>query len=246
MRLTVLGAAGSYPTAIEPGAGFLVETDTARIVLDLGPGTFRELAARLPIHAVDAIVISHGHADHCADLLAWYHAARYGVTPRAAVPLFAPDDVVERVGAFLRKDPEEVGLVFDHRPVEPGSRGSVAGVDLRFGAVDHPVPAVATRLEADGRSVLYTGDTAPTPAVVELGAGVDLFVCEATALTDPMPGLHCDVESAASMALEAGAGALLLTHLLEDVDHGEAIAIASATFDGLVSIARSGLSLSIG
>lgn len=246
MRLTVLGAAGSYPTAAEPGAGFLVETAGARLVLDFGPGTFAELAARLPIHAIDALVVSHGHADHAADLLAWYHAARYGVMPRAAIPLFAPDDVVERVGAFLRKDAEELGLVFDHHPVVPGTTGSVAGVELRFGSVAHPVPAVATRLEAGGRSLLYSGDTGPCAAVVELGAGVDLFVCEATTLTDPVAGLHCDVESAAAMAAEAGAGSLLLTHLREDVDHAEAVAIASATFGGLVSVARSGLSLSIG
>lgn len=246
MDVTVLGAAGSYPTAAQPASGFLVVAGGARVVLDLGPGTFRELVARVPIHAVDAIVISHGHADHAADLLAWYHAARYGATPRAAVPLLAPDGVVERVGAFLGHTSDELALVFDHRRVEPGSTDVVAGVDLAFGSVAHSVPSVAVRVTVDGRSLVYSGDTGMHPPLARFAHGTDLFVCEATTLDEPVPGQHCDAADAGAMAADADVGALLLTHLREDVDPEAAIARARTRYDGPVAVARSGLTHPIG
>lgn len=245
MKLTVLGAAGSYPTAVEPGSGFLLEADGARIVLDLGPGTLPRLLDEVPIHAVDAVVVTHGHADHSADLLAWYHLARHGIPPRSSVPLLAPTDVVDRVGAFLKKGAEELGMVFDHRPAGPGSTETVAGVSLTFGAVVHPVPAIAVRVDAAGKSMVYTGDTAPSADVVELAGGCDLLVCEATLVDETVPGIHCSAEDAGAMARDAGVGALLLTHLRPDQDSDAAIEAANREFEGPVGVAKAGLTRSI-
>lgn len=245
MRLTVLGAAGSYPTSTEPGSGFLVEADGVRVVLDLGPGTFPRLADEIPIHAVDAIVVTHGHADHAADLLAWYHASRHGIPPRASVPLFAPGEVIERVRGFLKKGPEELAMVFDHREVDPGDEASVAGVALSFGAVVHTVPAVSVRVDSSGKSLVYTGDTAPSADVVDLSRGSDLLVCEATLVDETVPGIHCSAEDAGAMAKDAEVGALLLTHLRPDQDREEAIAAAGREFGGPIAVAEAGLTRSI-
>lgn len=246
MHLTVLGAAGTHPSASEPCSGYLLEAGGRQIVLDLGPGTFGRLLGLLPIHAVDAIVVSHGHPDHCADLLAWYHTARYAAAPRASVPLLTPPEVVDRLAGFLLDPKDNLHLAFDHQPVRAGSHASVGEVEISFGSVVHPVPAVATRIEYGGRSVVYTGDTAPSGALSAFAQGCDLFICDATTLSDPIEGVHCDVAEAAAMAAEAGVGSLLLTHVRPGEDLERMVAVARSIYDGPVDVARSGLTLTIG
>jgi ribonuclease BN (tRNA processing enzyme) len=241
-ELVVLGSAGSYPTRGNPGSGYVVTLGGATIVLDLGPGSFGALVDLVPIHAVDAVVVTHRHADHAADLLAWYHAARHGLAPRSAVPLFAPPDVLERVGAFLGKDAGELAVVFDQRAVDRGA--SVLGARLEFAVASHSVPAVSVRVEARGSVVVYSGDTAPNDRLAGLAVGADLLLCEATALRGPVPG-HCGADEAGTIARDGEVGHLVLTHLREDVDAAEAIAAASEAFDGPVAVAEPGLRLPI-
>lgn len=240
--LVVLGSAGSYQTVGSPGSGYVVRVAGTTIVLDLGPGTFGALLGTVPIHAVDAVVVTHGHADHASDLLAWFHAARHGIVPRSAVPLFAPKDVLERVGGFLRKGPAELAVVFESRAV--GESASVVGVRLSFVAADHGVPAVSVRVEGGGTSVVYSGDTAPNDRLVSLASDADLFLCEASVVQGPVAG-HCGADEAGAMADRAGARRLVLTHLREDVDADEAVAAAGEAFDGPVEVAEAGRTLSI-
>ena len=241
-ELVVLGSSGSAPSTAGPASGYLVRIGGATVVLDLGPGTFGRLLAEVPIHGVDAVVVSHGHADHAADLVAWYHAARYGLTPRAAVPLLAPVDVLDRVGSFLRKGPDEVGLVFDRRPVDVP--GSVVGAAVSFAEARHGVPAISVRLESEGRSLVYSGDTAPNPGLLDLAGGADVLLCEATAAVGPVDG-HMGADEAGELARRAGVGRLVLTHLREGVEPAGAVAAAGSAFDGPVSLAEPGLRLPI-
>ncbi len=177
-------------------------------------------------------------------MLAWYHTARHSRTPRAAVPLYAPDGVVERLAGFF--SPEGLALVFDHRPAAPGEAVRVGSVTVRFGSVVHPVPAVAVRLEGGGGSLVYSGDTAFSDDLIELARGCDVFVCEATTARDAVEGVHCDAVDAATMAAEAGVGRLVLTHLLPGEDPDELLRLAGGVFDGPVDVARSGRRWSVG
>src|SRR4051812_38837947 len=94
-RLTVLGSCGAHPEAGSACSGFLLAYDDLRIVLDLGFATFPRLLAANGSGAVDAVVITHSHSDHCVDLNALFRERAFADGPR--IPLYCPPDVVARV-----------------------------------------------------------------------------------------------------------------------------------------------------
>lgn len=240
MRLRVLGSSGTYPSAGAPASGFLLEHGESSIIMDLGPGAFTAFSGIGAIDQVDALMISHGHLDHCSDLLAWYHAGRYGVVRRPPITAFAPDGVFDRVQDFVRHDDDEMAMVFDHHRVGHGDASGVAEISLNFSDATHPVPTVATKASAGGSTLVYTGDTGWSDAVVELARGVDALLCDATTLEDFMPDVHCTPQVAGRMAAKAGVERLLLTHLREDVETDRAIDQASKEYPGPIQVVRAG------
>jgi ribonuclease BN (tRNA processing enzyme) len=97
----------------------------------------------------------------------------------------------------------------------------------------HPVEAYAVRVEAAGRSLTYSGDTAPTDALVALARDTDVLLCEASFLDgEGPPGLHLTGREAGEHAAKAGAGRLLVTHVPPWVDADRVAAEAAAAFPG--------------
>ena len=111
----------------------------------------------------------------------------------------------------------------------------------------HPVPAFALRLDHGGRSIAYSGDTAPTPALVDLASGTDVFLCEAAFRDgeDHPPGMHLTGREAGEHAMAAGVGRLLVTHVPPWGHRAAAVAGAADVFGGPVTAASSGLVLDV-
>ncbi|MEE9277809.1 MAG: MBL fold metallo-hydrolase, partial [Dehalococcoidia bacterium] len=110
----------------------------------------------------------------------------------------------------------------------------------------HYIPAWSIRIEGSA-SVTYSGDTAPSDAVVELARGSDLFVCEAT-LSEPETRDdkgHCTPEQAATMACGADVRRLLLTHFWFDRDLADVERRGRAVYRGPLEIAQDGLSIDV-
>jgi ribonuclease BN (tRNA processing enzyme) len=135
---------------------------------------------------------------------------------------------------------------FDFRSY-PDGPFKVGPLEVRAAPVVHPVPAYALRVEHDGRCVAYSGDTAPTPALVDLASGSDLFVCEASFRDgeDNPAGLHLTGREAGQHAMAAGVGRLIVTHIPPWGHPAAAVAGASDAFGGPVTAARSGLILDV-
>jgi ribonuclease BN (tRNA processing enzyme) len=68
MKITVLGGCGAWPAAGQACSGYLVEHEGFRLLLDPGYATLPRLLTHTAAEQVDAVLISHGHPDHCADL----------------------------------------------------------------------------------------------------------------------------------------------------------------------------------
>jgi ribonuclease BN (tRNA processing enzyme) len=244
VRLTVIGCAGSYPGPESPASCYLVEHDGHRLVLDLGNGALGALARYADIYDVDAVLLSHLHIDHCADLASYYVARHYrpdGPAPR--MPVVGPAGTAARMAAIYDMA-EEPGMSADfdfvehrHDPLEVGP------FRITSAPVNHPVAAYAVRVEADGRSIVYSGDTGPCDELVELSRGADLALYEASFLERRRnnPDVHLTAKQAAVHADRAGAARLLLTHLVAWNSDDETFAEARPHYGGDLGLAAPGL-----
>lgn len=232
MKLTVVGCAGSAPGPTSPASCYLVEHDGFRLVLDLGNGSFGPLQSYVDPAAVDAVFLSHLHADHCLDVAPFVVWHRYSGRPSTVrVPLYAPVAAERRLALAYDIDGEGLTDVFDFVPVEPGSF-LLGPFEVTLARTAHPIECYAIRLTVDGRSLVYTGDTGPCERVVELARGADVLLAEAAHPPGSglPPGLHLTGREAGEHAAAAGVGRLLLTHIPSWVDEIGQLFTASQVF----------------
>lgn len=226
MRLTVLGSSGTAPAAGRVCSGYLVQSASATVMLDAGNGSSANLLRVVSLGDLDAIVVSHRHADHCVDLIGLHHTLRAlqreGTGVDRRIRLYAHESVVETLAALSsREAPYVFAETFDVHLVGPGDRFVVGDLDITLYASVHSAPAVSMRLVADGRVLVYSGDSAGGEQLVEAARDADLLLCEATwqgAEADHDPGIHLTARGAGAVATAAGARRLMLTHVAGHLD----------------------------
>jgi ribonuclease BN (tRNA processing enzyme) len=246
VRLTVIGASGSYPGPDSPASCYLLETEhegrTWRMLLDLGSGALGALQRYIDPVTVDAVLLSHLHADHCLDLCGFYVLRKYhptGAQPK--IPVWGPLGTAVRMAKAYDLD-EDPGMndEFDFR-LYP-SRFNVGPFDVTAAQVAHPVTAYGLRIVADGRVLAYSGDTGTCPALVETARDADFFLCEASFVESRAnpPDLHLTGAEAGRMATEADARRLVLTHVPPWHDAQVMLGEARETYDGPLELAEPG------
>ncbi|MFC9591573.1 MBL fold metallo-hydrolase [Streptomyces sp. NPDC056944] len=233
LRITVLGSATPFPRPGNACSGYLVEGGGVRLWVDAGTGTLAELQRYVALGDVDAVWISHLHADHSADLLTAFYGLLYaGLDLPQPLPLFGPPGIADRLAAFLTNGPDRspVESAFRVEELYDGHLARVGGLTLRSRAVEHGgPPAFALRVEDEsGASLVYSGDCEPCDALVELALDCDLFVCEADGF---VPGHHSAAQAGRSAA-DARAGRLVVTHVGPGTAPADAVALAAAEFPG--------------
>jgi ribonuclease BN (tRNA processing enzyme) len=221
-----------------------VEHEGFRLVLDLGNGALGPLQRYADLPAVGAVCLSHLHADHCLDLCGYWVAQTYGPDgPGPRIPVYGPAGTAGRMAQAYGLD-EHPGMTgaFDFGTLEPGTR-EIGPFRVTLAHVNHPVETFGFRVEAGGRALAYSADTGESAALVDLARGADLMLCEASFLDGPdLPqGLHLTGRQAAEHADRAGAGRLILTHLVPWNDQQRTLEEAAPYFPGPLSLATSGL-----
>jgi ribonuclease BN (tRNA processing enzyme) len=244
MRLTVVGCAGSFPGPDSPASCYLLEADGFRLVIDFGNGSLGALQRYAALSAVDAVCLSHLHADHCVDLYSYSIARAYHPAgPMPAIPVYGPAGTAERIAYIHGSNGDDLGLTkrFTWETLEPG-RLTIGPFDIQLAHMNHPVETFAYRFNHDGRVLVYTGDTGETEEIPALAAGADVFLSEAAFLEAPdlPPDLHLTARQAACYAGRAGVGKLVLTHLQPWTNADDARAEAAAAFAGNLDIAVAG------
>lgn len=245
MRLTILGCSGSVPGPQSPASCYLVEADGFRALLDLGNGALGALQRHCAVGDVDAVLLSHLHPDHCMDVLPLYVARTYDTNGGyPVIPVHGPSGTGAHLAhAYGRAEHPGLSGCFDFREWAAG-RHQVGPLSVVVSRVAHPVETWAMRVEHEGRSVVYSGDTGPCPELVELARDADVALFESSfeeGRDDAAPrDLHLTGRQAGEHAARAGARRLLLTHLPPWNDPAVSLAAARAAFDGPVEIVASG------
>ncbi len=252
MRLTVVGSSGSYPGPDSPASCYLLEAEAEdrvwRVLLDLGNGALGALHKYADPLQIDAVLLSHLHADHCLDLCGYYVMRKYhpaGEQPR--IPVWGPAGVAGRM-ARAYDLPEDPGMTeqfdfreYDAAPIELGP------FTVEPVAVVHPVPAYALRMSAEGRTLTYSGDTAPCEAFDLAAAEADLLLAEASFRVghDDPPDIHLNGRDVGRTASAAGVGRVLLTHVPPWHDPKRAFDEARTSWAGPLDLAVPGMVVEI-
>jgi ribonuclease BN (tRNA processing enzyme) len=234
-----------------PCSGYLVSSGDTHVWVDAGTGTLGPLQSHVRLDELDAIWISHLHADHSADLLTAYYGALYAdVRLTAPIPLYGPPGTADRLADFLTNTPvrSPVESAFAVTELHDGHQAAVGPLTLTSRAVAHGIPAFALRAETAGRSLVYSGDTAPCASLTSLADGCDVLLCEAESAEAPTEGdqVHHTPEDAGETARAARAGRLVVTHVGRFLTPQQAVERASAHFDGPTEYAAPGATFEIG
>jgi ribonuclease BN (tRNA processing enzyme) len=233
MELTVLGCYGPYPAAGGACSGYLLEEDGCRILIDCGNGALSRLQQHVSFKKLDAVLVSHLHSDHIADLL----IMRYGLDMALArgersvpLPLYAPPEPAEECRRLPYKN------AYRLEPLSAGEPLQIGPFSFTFQETVHALPCLAMRVEARSGILVYSGDTEYYPDLADFARGADLFLCEANFQNDDMsqnPPNHLSAAQAAQIAAEAGAGRLVLTHLHPERDSSLSLQEAAVQFQAV-------------
>jgi len=238
VELTILGCGGSYSSARTQCSGYLLRHEGYTVWMDAGNGTLSQLQKHVTIDQVDAIVLSHAHPDHCADLYPFFYAVLFSGRGR---PVITPPGVREKLRALIGDDSvERFNTLLGWTDLEHG-RALETG-PFRFEAFDsvHSARNNTLRVTADGRTLCYSGDTGPNEHLARAAKDADVFLCEASwtdAQKGLMGGIHLSGGEAGEAARAAGAGRLILTHLWASNDYATIRAQAAETYGGKVELA---------
>ena len=263
MRLKVLGKSPAWQDADGACSGYLVSQDATTIVLDCGNGVFGKLRGCHDYIDVDAIFISHLHADHFMDLVpyafALTHAPRQqpvpvdrwpGTDDPARPPLYAPPGSRENFRTLGTTFGMETLIedAFALHEYDPDSSIPVGPLGISFREVPHYTRTFAIEVtDGAGNRITYGADCRPNQALVDFATDTDLLIAEATLPRPERTGIrgHLTPSEAGEHAEAAGAKRLLVTHISDELDPEWALAEAAGKYSGPVEIAREAMTIEV-
>jgi len=260
MRLTVLGKSPAWQDIDGACSGYLLQEADTTVLLDCGNGVFGKLRKFVDYVDVDAVVVSHMHADHFVDLVpysyALIHAPRQQpvpvppwpgtdspARPRLALPPGGRETLRQVVGAWGNEDLVEQAFEMEEYAVE--SVVEVGPLRFSFAVMPHFVDAHAVSVTSSngGGRLAFSADSRPAAELVEFARDADLFLVEATLPRPERSGVrgHLTSEEAGEHGRQAGVGRVVLTHISDELDQGEAAQRAADAFGGPVEVACEGV-----
>jgi ribonuclease BN (tRNA processing enzyme) len=258
LRITVLGKSPSWTDAGGACSGYLIETEQTKVLLDCGNGVFGKLREHVDYTEIDAVIISHLHADHFLDLVPYSYALIYAprqqpvpvhiwegtdnpARPRLIAPPHARETFQRVVGSWGSDDLIE--SAFQLEEYAGGHLVEVGDIRARFHAVPHFIETFAVRISGAGSGdLVYSADTRPGEEIVDLARNADLLLIEGTLPRPERTGIrgHLTPEEAGEHARQAGVKRVVITHISDELGDEWAREEAERGFEGPVEIAREG------
>ena len=226
MKLIVVGCSPAWHNPGGAQSGYLVVNER-RLLLDCGPGVLARLRHDAIWPDVDAVVITHFHLDHWGDLVPWAFGSQFGPGKDVApVPeLWLPPGGSDVLRGFTSKlSADSLFNAFSVREYASETPFETAGFQVTpIEVLHYDILTFGLRVTDGSRTLAYSGDSAPSPGLVEVARDADLFVCEAT-LARPEPALrgHLTEQEALAAFRESGAKRLLIVHRPDELPLEEA------------------------
>ena len=239
MKIIPLGIWGGYPKANSATSSFLIEHEGFHCLFDCGSGVLSSLQNYIALDELDAVVISHYHADHIADIgsLQYSRLIQYYLgQPSSPLPIYGHAQDQEQFAKLTYKE-QTLGVeVQEHQTIEIGP------FTVTFCPTIHPVYCLAMKFTVDGKSAVFTADTEWSDKLVSFAHQANIVFCEANLYEEHIgisPG-HLAGSQAGTLAQQADISQLVLTHLPHHGDVNDILNEAKKTFSGLVEIAEVG------
>jgi ribonuclease BN (tRNA processing enzyme) len=264
VRITVLGKSPAWQDADGACSGYLVQGGGQTVLLDCGPGVFAKLRRYVDYVDVDAVVISHLHADHILDLVPFGSGLRYaprqqpvpvdghpGTDQPARPRLYAPPGALEAfagMSSATGMTADHIEVAFDVTIYDPAGELALGDMTARFQPVPHFIPTNAVEFAERGARFTFSADCAPNDELCEFASGTDLLLIEATLPRPERDGTrgHLTPEEAGRHGARAGAKRVVLTHISDELDADWALAEGASGFGAPVEIAREGAIYELG
>lgn len=240
-RLTILGSGTAVPSGERFPAGYLLATPAARLMVDCGPGTLRRLAqAGTTLDQLDAVLLTHYHTDHCADLAALLFALRApryaGRRPLHVLGAPGLQRLVDKLTeAWPWLQPRGYELVL--RELTPGTF-ALADAEVTAVPIRHTAQSLGYRITAGDGTIAFTGDADECEELVELARTAHTLVCEASTPDGQKLDGHLTPALAAGYATRAGVTRLVLTHFYPECEGHDLRAAAARHFAGDIVLAE--------
>jgi ribonuclease BN (tRNA processing enzyme) len=258
VQITVLGKSPAWQDAEGACSGYLVEEDGYALLLDCGNGVFSKLRTRCDYVDLDAVLISHLHADHFLDLIPFSYALTYaprqqpvpvagwpGTSNPARPDLFAPVGASETFRHIVAcwGNEDLVEHAFALREYDSGDELEAGPFRIRFCEVPHYTRTFAVEVsDGMGTRLTYSADCSPNEDLINFARDTDLLLIEATLPRPERTGErgHLTPAEAGEHGRRAGAKRVVITHFSDELDPGWAHAQAVEAFDGEVELAHQG------
>ena len=257
MRVTVLGKSPSWQDASGACSGYLVEEDGFRLLLDCGNGVFSKLRRLVDYVDIDAVLITHLHADHFLDLVPFSYALSYAprqqpvpvggwpgtdhpARPDLYVPHAGPEMFRKIVGCWGQED--LIDNAFTMHGYGADDELALGPLKLRFCEVPHYTLTHAVELASNGTRFTFSADCSPNDALVRFAEDTDVLLIEATLPRPERTGVrgHLTPGEAGEHGKRASARRLVLTHYSDEMDPAWAQREAAAAYGGPVELAVEG------
>lgn len=243
MKITVLGPWGAYPKAGEATAGYLLEHGGFKYLIDCGSGVLSQLQKNVPLYDLNAVLISHDHYDHVADLGCLQYAALVDTDlgkRKEELPIYL-------AGGMSRHTFRSMKGSVVYPIVEESVVHLNGGIKVTFFETFHEYCTLAMRFELDGKSIVYTADTFYDERLTPICKDADLLIAETSfyAEFEAKKYGHMNTLDVGKLATEASVKRLVLTHLPHFGNIEKLVEEVSGIYKEEVILAKMGLSLEV-
>lgn len=244
MKLTIIGHWGAYPEAGEATSGYLLEAEGFKILIDCGSGVLSQLQNFCRLEELDAVIISHYHHDHIADIGPLQYSrlvAQQLKKTNSPLKIYGhPYDQAEF--GKLAKPPYVQSFILNEN-----AQLKIGPFQISFLKTNHKAICFAMRFEVDGKTIVYSADSSYKEEFKDFAKDANLFICETSFYghENGKPYGHMNSIDAATIARDANVKKLVMTHLPHFGVHDQLVAEAKTVFKGEILLAKKGLTFTI-